>query len=590
MPNPNQLEQLGQNLNLLTGHTIGPVSESGAVMGHINPMINPTIGYVAPTQIAGLVKLGPCVPVDCRFTQQLKCYLTKVFGGPVNSKASYQNDVNSFLISTPATGNTKTIYQFVLKKNTLHYLNYTNYNNWKWQQVAVLNNNVYGTYYKQGSLAASSNYMGFSINWSKVLYFEGVGIYQIGIQTCIQNTTPATLFVPIAATTPGLYSKASYQNYVSSNIGTGNLTVSFSTTQKYTIAYNIANGMATAINAMVAAINAGGIYSASYTGLFTISSLNPGAQNNGVTVTITSSNPAALNIENAAGGNTITMAGGSSGSSFSIQIGTYKYNGVIGGTTLQNSVYMASLITGGGLYTATSFIKNGVQGIVISGLNGVTDNGTKVYSSAGTSAFVLVGALSGGLTTTGACTDLLCSEPFELFAWDCNKAAGTVKFEFTNSGTIGDDVNDGVLFNLVGTEWYDSIRVPGFFGEPGWKFSETLMEYGLDNNHEIGELESVQNKKIPGYKFYSKLLPYWVHNHLSTWLMSDTILVSDYGTNQPDYEGMQQKKVRMANNADYMPKWLSKNRFEADMRYKQRSGYVQVEFQAGIQSIIKNIC
>ena len=195
---------------------------------------------------------------------------------------------------------------------------------------------------------------------------------------------------------------------------------------------------------------------------------------------------------------------------------------------------------------------------------------------------------SGGSASTQTCSCVLQSELFNLLPFDCNKARGTVKFESWNTGSIGDCNNDGVLFSLCNISWYDSIRMKGFFGNETYKFDEILLEYGKDNTHAFGLMDRVRDKKIPMYKLNGNLWPHWLHNRFSSYgCMADTLLISDYGLENPNYN---LKRRNVIKAGTYEPKWLNKGRFQKDLRYIERSGYVTLDFVAGIQSQIKNYC
>lgn len=175
------------------------------------------------------------------------------------------------------------------------------------------------------------------------------------------------------------------------------------------------------------------------------------------------------------------------------------------------------------------------------------------------------------------------SKLFELNFWDCEKADGTVKFETSLTGSVGSIDEYYKVFNLCGFEWYDSLRVRGFFGE------ETTPKYEEMNlEHQNGQIDQIHNKALNRFKFHSYFLPKFVHDRLKAYMMmADTILVSDYNYNNSDYN-IKRKGIRPAGG--YEPKYLDKKFFTADNRWKQRRSDVNVEFRESVESVIKSLC
>lgn len=279
-----------------------------------------------------------------------------------------------------------------------------------------------------------------------------------------------------------------------------------------------------------------------------------------------------------------------------IVVGAITYNFSCSGTEEQNFIYIASLInsltSSSSPYTAIPH----TNGITISGQNGSADNGTHVAylthiiissSSQGSDILSLTGG--GSQTFTRLCA--LLSEIFQLYLWRCELAEGTIKLESWLTGNIGSVDTDGLIFNLCGINVYDSIRFRGFFGEKKFNSDQTYLEYGFQTGKDFGTIEQVRNKSVPSYKMNSHLLPMWAHNRIAIYaaIMADTIYVSDYNFNNSDYF-IQRKNIKLKQGQEYAPKYLDKERFDKSMRYWQRRGTVELEFMAGIQSIIKNVC
>ncbi len=163
------------------------------------------------------------------------------------------------------------------------------------------------------------------------------------------------------------------------------------------------------------------------------------------------------------------------------------------------------------------------------------------------------------------------SEPFKLLPFTCNLAHRTVKFESTNSGKLGSITEDGVVYDLCGFSYYDSIRVPGFFGEEKTSYNTTELEY------QNGLIDLVSDEALQTFTFRSRLLPKWLHDRMKAYMgMADKTLVSDYNRNNADYN-IKRKYIRV--NGPWEPKWNGQNLLSS----------VEVQFKEGIESVYKSI-
>jgi len=339
-------------------------------------------------QVVGLVPLEDCNAEDCREQSPDVCYMNPVFGNviagvPVDVP-TYENDFNAFLVSFPAnTSGVTPVVNFILQKAKSPYL--TMDEAWEWEDVATCNDSTYGTYFPLFSIPSHNLYTGFDINWGKVVFLLGSGVYRLKANI-IKTIRKVTFF-------------------------------------------------------------------------------------------------------------------------------------------------------------------NGVPVITIS-------------------------------TTEVAC---IVSKIFNLYEWDCEKADGTVKFETSLTGSIGSIDEYYKVFNLCGFQWYDSLRIRGFFGEETTpKYQELNLEY------QSGRIELIHNKAENRFKFHSYYLPKFIHDRLKAYMMmADTILVSDYNYNNSDYN-VKRKGIRPAGN--YEPTYLDKKFFQPDMRYRQRTSEVKVDFRESVESIIKSLC
>lgn len=169
----------------------------------------------------------------------------------------------------------------------------------------------------------------------------------------------------------------------------------------------------------------------------------------------------------------------------------------------------------------------------------------------------------------------LCSEPFCLKNWDCQRADGTVRFENFLKGKIGDINADGKVFDLRGINWHDSIRFKGFFGY------ETTPEYlEVLHEHQNGSIKRIRDEAIQKFKLKTNLLPKWFLDRFKSYgLMADVLLVSDYNINNSDYNIKQKQVIRASG---FEPTYFDKQR--------RRIGRVEVDFKEGIENVIKSIC
>jgi len=146
---------------------IGPRSGKG---GTGDPGTGTPNGKIAPEQIVGLVPMYDCDAVECRERNADCCFRLKFFGVDNQRAASYENDVNSFLVSNAlSVPNPSATITFYLQKCTLEI----------WNNVATLNNNDYGTYRAIGTIVNHPTYAEYVVSWGLVLNLHGVGLYRI---------------------------------------------------------------------------------------------------------------------------------------------------------------------------------------------------------------------------------------------------------------------------------------------------------------------------------------------------------------------------------------------------------------------------
>lgn len=169
----------------------------------------------------------------------------------------------------------------------------------------------------------------------------------------------------------------------------------------------------------------------------------------------------------------------------------------------------------------------------------------------------------------------LVSEVFRVLRWNCDRAHGFTKFESWITGRIGDINKQGRVFDVCGIEWYDSIRMRGFFG-----FAETAEYLEVMHEYPNGRQKRIRDEAIQEYVWKSGFFPKWLHDRFKIYgLMADTLWVSDYNNNNSDYEVRQKPIVKVG---AYKPAYLDEQ--------LRRLSYVEMRFREGTQGVIKSLC
>lgn len=174
----------------------------------------------------------------------------------------------------------------------------------------------------------------------------------------------------------------------------------------------------------------------------------------------------------------------------------------------------------------------------------------------------------------GRASQCFSSEPFCLLEWSCDRADRTVKVESTISYKIGSTTEQGKLFDLCSIIWYDSIRFKGKFGYRTFEAEEKTIKY------DTGKILLTRSEQKPIYTLKVGRVAMWFHNRFAVYFhMSDTMLVSDYNYNNPEYV-MYNRWAIAHNGSAYKPGYNEHSRLSrATAEYKQRQ-----------ENIIKKIC
>lgn len=143
------------------------------------------------------------------------------------------------------------------------------------------------------------------------------------------------------------------------------------------------------------------------------------------------------------------------------------------------------------------------------------------------------------------------SDTFILKQYSPGIADGTVKIEYYLNYLIGDNADDKAIRDFGGEgmeleNWYNALRLPGWFGYPVSEYEEDVTRY--TNGLEV----AYKNNQKPELTLQLKLVPAAIHNLMRTdVLQADTVLITDY--NSVNAEAWIQKQVRRSSG--YAPKW-----------------------------------
>lgn len=141
---------------------------------------------------------------------------------------------------------------------------------------------------------------------------------------------------------------------------------------------------------------------------------------------------------------------------------------------------------------------------------------------------------------------ILESNEFCLKTYLPHRANGTIRLEYYLNSITADVDFDYKRKNFGELNWYNSMRLPGVFGYPGYEYETVNTIY---NN---GEQPNVEDDMQTEYILNFKQLPFWAHNVLKTdFMMSEKMLVTDYNAN--NNSGFVKKRV--IKKSGWQPKW-----------------------------------
>lgn len=143
-------------------------------------------------------------------------------------------------------------------------------------------------------------------------------------------------------------------------------------------------------------------------------------------------------------------------------------------------------------------------------------------------------------------SNTLYSYEYCLKTYTSQRAEGTVRIEFYNNNTLGDSQNDKAVKDFGNLNWYNSFRLPGWFGYPKSTYEKTNIQYNT------GQILDVVSEQTPEYEMQLKMIPFFVHEALRIDMMQgDTVLITDY--NNANVINYVAKEVRA--NSSYEPQY-----------------------------------
>jgi hypothetical protein len=165
----------------------------------------------------------------------------------------------------------------------------------------------------------------------------------------------------------------------------------------------------------------------------------------------------------------------------------------------------------------------------------------------------------------------IASANYKLMPFSANRVNQTVKIEYWRNGQMGLSDNDKRTIDYATLNWYNSIRIPGFFGDIKSDYTDEKVIY------ENGQRLWVKDEQEPELTLSTKALPGFVHEFIRTdVLQADEIAITDYNSNNPNT--YIQKLVHRSSS--YAPDWHRGTRLAS----------VKVNFKQAYNNLKKRRC
>lgn len=134
-------------------------------------------------------------------------------------------------------------------------------------------------------------------------------------------------------------------------------------------------------------------------------------------------------------------------------------------------------------------------------------------------------------------SDSIFSINYYLKTYSPELADNTIWIEWIQDGQIIDGLD------YTGLNWYQAIRLPGFFGERQTEFEEEVWK---DTNYRNFQ---IRNELNHSYKCEIGVIPSCIGDILDNLLQANTVLITDYNQKNYDYNILQ-KPVKLAEISD----------------------------------------
>jgi len=134
------------------------------------------------------------------------------------------------------------------------------------------------------------------------------------------------------------------------------------------------------------------------------------------------------------------------------------------------------------------------------------------------------------------------------------RASGTIRWEILNDGYRGNNLiqKESVLYK----NWYNAIRLDGYFGENKGSYTREVNEYRIGSNPNY---RPIIDEQSPNYKLFLKAVSGWLHKILSTeFFQAEQQKITDYNYDNP-FENVQTEVIADGNYEPNFEEWQRNN-------------------------------
>ena len=132
------------------------------------------------------------------------------------------------------------------------------------------------------------------------------------------------------------------------------------------------------------------------------------------------------------------------------------------------------------------------------------------------------------------------------------RANNTIRIDWYISNLIGDSSNDEKVRDFTDTNWFNQIRLEGWFGSDSAEYEKEFVRY------QTGQKVWIKDELTKNYKCEIDRVPNYVHTLLSQEVFqADSILITDYNTENPIQHLDRKVKLTSA----YEPRWDKRSKY-----------------------------